>query len=64
MLFQFTLWFFSEPAMPNNTFTLSDTLYRYLLSVSLRDTPLRERLHQETARDDMTRMQCAPEQGQ
>ena len=50
--------------MSNKTFTLSDTLYRYLLSVSLRDDPLRARLRQETARNDMARMQSAPEQGQ
>lgn len=50
--------------MSNRTFTLSDTLYRYLLSVSLRDDPLRARLRQETARDDMARMLSAPEQGQ
>ena len=50
--------------MSNKTFTLSDTLYRYLLSVSLRDDPLRQRLREETARDDMARMQIAPEQGQ
>jgi len=50
--------------MSNKTFTLSDTLYRYLLSVSLRDDPLRQRLRQETARDEMARMQSAPEQGQ
>jgi predicted O-methyltransferase YrrM len=50
--------------MSNKTFTLSDTLYRYLLSVSLRDDPLRQRLREETARDEMARMQSAPEQGQ
>jgi predicted O-methyltransferase YrrM len=50
--------------MTNRTFTLSDTLYRYLLDVSLRDDPLRQRLRQETARDEMAQMQCAPEQGQ
>jgi predicted O-methyltransferase YrrM len=50
--------------MSNTTFTLSDTLYRYLLSVSLRDDPLRARLREETTRDEMARMQIAPEQGQ
>jgi len=50
--------------MSNKTFILSDTLYQYLLSVSLRDDPLRQRLREETARDDMARMQSAPEQGQ
>lgn len=50
--------------MANRSFTLSDTLYRYLLNVSLRDDPLLERLRQETAQDEMARMQSAPEQGQ
>jgi predicted O-methyltransferase YrrM len=50
--------------MANRSFTLPDTLYRYLLSVSLREDPLLERLRQETARDEMARMQIAPEQGQ
>ena len=50
--------------MYNKTFTLTDTLYRYVLSVSLRDDPLRKRLREETARDEMARMQSAPEQGQ
>jgi predicted O-methyltransferase YrrM len=50
--------------MSNKTFTLSDPLYRYLLGISLRDDPLRARLREETARDDMARMQSAPEQGQ
>jgi predicted O-methyltransferase YrrM len=50
--------------MSNKTFTLSDSLYRYLLSVSLRDDALRARLREETARDDLARMQTAPEQGQ
>jgi predicted O-methyltransferase YrrM len=53
-----------ETAMSTKTFTLSDSLHRYLLSVSLRDDPLRRRLREETARDDMARMQSAPEQGQ
>ena len=50
--------------MSNKTFTLSDPLYDYLLSVSLRDDPLRQRLREETARDDMARMQSSPEMGQ
>jgi predicted O-methyltransferase YrrM len=50
--------------MSTKTFTLSDTLHRYLLSVSLREDPLRARLREETARDDMAQMQIAPEQGQ
>lgn len=50
--------------MSNKTFTLPDTLYRYLLDVSLRDDPLRVRLRRETATDAMAQMQSAPEQGQ
>jgi caffeoyl-CoA O-methyltransferase len=50
--------------MSTSTFTLSDTLYSYLLEVSLRDDPLRQQLREETARDEMARMQIAPEQGQ
>lgn len=50
--------------MSNSTFTLPAPLYRYLLDVSLRDDPLRRRLREETARDEMARMQSAPEQGQ
>lgn len=50
--------------MSNRTFTLSTALNRYLLDVSLRDDPLRQQLREETARDEMARMQIAPEQGQ
>jgi predicted O-methyltransferase YrrM len=50
--------------MSNKTFTLSDPLYEYLLRVSLRDDPLHRRLREETARDDMARMQSSPEMGQ
>jgi caffeoyl-CoA O-methyltransferase len=50
--------------MSNKTFTLPDSLYRYLLQVSLRDDPLRARLREETARDEMALMQSSPEQGQ
>jgi caffeoyl-CoA O-methyltransferase len=50
--------------MSNKTFTLSDPLYEYLLGVSLRDDPLRRRLREETARDEMARMQSSPEMGQ
>ena len=50
--------------MSNKTFTLGDTLYDYLLSVSLREDPLLRRLREETAQDSMSVMQIAPEQGQ
>jgi predicted O-methyltransferase YrrM len=50
--------------MSNRTITLTDSLYGYLLSVSLRESDLQRRLREETARDPMARMQIAPEQGQ
>ena len=50
--------------MSNRSFTLSQGLYDYLLSVSLRDQPVLRELRAETARDPMARMQIAPEQGQ
>ncbi len=50
--------------MSNKTLPLSDELYHYLLSVSLREPPLLRRLREETADDAMARMQIAPEQGQ
>ncbi len=50
--------------MTNKTITLTDDLYDYVLSVSLREPALLKRLREETARDPMARMQIAPEQGQ
>ncbi|WPC03769.1 class I SAM-dependent methyltransferase [Pseudomonas benzenivorans] len=50
--------------MTNRTLNLDDDLYRYLLDVSLRETPLQERLRAETARLANARWQIAPEQGQ
>lgn len=50
--------------MSNKTFTLSDPLYRYVLSVSLREGDVARKLREETASDPMSRMQIAPEQGQ
>ena len=50
--------------MTNKTIVLTDQLYDYVLSVSLREPPLLQRLREETARDPMARMQIAPEQGQ
>lgn len=50
--------------MSNSTFSLSQGLYDYLLSVSLRDQPILRDLRAETAADPMARMQIAPEQGQ
>lgn len=50
--------------MTNRTLTLDDTLYHYLLDVSLRETPLLKRLRDETAQLLNARWQIAPEQGQ
>lgn len=50
--------------MSNKTFTLPDSLYQYLLSVSLREPEILRKLREETAGDRLSRMQIAPEQGQ
>jgi len=50
--------------MSTKTFTLSDELYQYLLSASIREPELLRRLREETATDSMARMQISPEQGQ
>ncbi|WP_439888045.1 O-methyltransferase [Pseudomonas sp. MBLB4123] len=50
--------------MTNRTLNLDDDLYRYLLDVSLRETPLQARLRAETAQLANARWQIAPEQGQ
>ncbi len=50
--------------MTNRTLNLDDALYGYLLDVSLRETPLLERLRAETATMPMARWQIAPDQGQ
>jgi predicted O-methyltransferase YrrM len=50
--------------MTNRTLALDDDLYRYLLDVSLRETPLLQRLREETSALPTARWQIAPEQGQ
>lgn len=50
--------------MTNKTIDLSDSLYDYLLSVSLREPEVLRRLRGETAKHPMANMQIAPEQGQ
>jgi predicted O-methyltransferase YrrM len=47
----------------NKTFTLSDELHRYLLSVSPEEAEVLRRLRVETASDPKHNMQIAPEQG-
>ncbi len=51
-------------SMSNRTISLTDSLYGYLLDVSLREPDLLRRLREETARDPLARMQISPEQGQ
>jgi caffeoyl-CoA O-methyltransferase len=50
--------------MTSRSINLSDGLYNYLLSVSLREPPLFARLRAETATMAEANMQIAPEQGQ
>jgi caffeoyl-CoA O-methyltransferase len=50
--------------MSNRSISLTDSLYQYLLDVSLRETGLLLRLREETAADPQARMQISPEQGQ
>jgi len=50
--------------MSNKTFTLSDELHRYLLSVLPPEPELLQRLREETAVHPKHSMQIAPEQGQ
>ncbi|HJP04672.1 MAG: SAM-dependent methyltransferase [Chromatiales bacterium] len=50
--------------MSNQTLPLDDALYDYLLSVSLRESPVLAALREETAHMEMANMQIAPEQGQ
>ena len=47
-----------------HTHTMSDSLYDYLLSVSLREPPILARLREETASLPRAIMQISPEQGQ
>ena len=50
--------------MSTQTFTLSEPLYSYYRSVSIRDAAILRRLREETARHPLARMQISPEQGQ
>lgn len=50
--------------MSRKTFTLSDELYEYLCSVSLREPEILRRLREETAQLPEAGMQISPEQGQ
>jgi caffeoyl-CoA O-methyltransferase len=50
--------------MKNKSVKLDDTLYTYLLSVSLREPEVLRQLREETANHPYGGMQIAPEQGQ
>jgi len=50
--------------MSRRSISLNDSLYDYLLSVSLREPDLLRKLREETATDPAARMQISPEQGQ
>lgn len=50
--------------MSNRTIPLTDSLYAYLLSVSLREPPLFARLREENVHHPRASMQIAPEEGQ
>lgn len=50
--------------MGKRTLNLTDPLYDYLLSVSLRESSVLQELRAETAQHPMARMQISPEQGQ
>lgn len=54
----------SYKSMSNQSIGLSDELHEYLLSVSLRETEVMQRLRAETAEHPKSEMQIAPEQGQ
>ena len=50
--------------MSNKTLCVTEKLYEYMLSVSLREPEVLRRLRAETAQDEKANMQIAPEQGQ
>ncbi|MDE2139532.1 MAG: class I SAM-dependent methyltransferase [Gammaproteobacteria bacterium] len=50
--------------MSNRTISMTDSLYQYLLQVSLREPPILQRLRAETAKHPKHGMQISPEQGQ
>lgn len=51
--------------MDKKTLNLTDELHAYLVSVSVHDTDLLNRLREETSQDDLTHiMQITPDQGQ
>ncbi|HET8552239.1 MAG TPA: class I SAM-dependent methyltransferase [Gammaproteobacteria bacterium] len=49
--------------MSNRTISLDESLYQYLLDVSVREPGILRRLREETARRENANMQISPEQG-
>ena len=50
--------------MSNKTINLTEELYNYMLSVSLREPEILRQLREETTHDENANMQISPEQGQ
>ena len=50
--------------MSNKTLCITEDLYGYMLSVSLREPDILRELQAETAQDENANMQISPEQGQ
>jgi predicted O-methyltransferase YrrM len=50
--------------MANRTITMTDPLYEYFASISLRESDVQRRLREETSQLSNASMQVAPEQGQ
>ncbi len=50
--------------MSNKTLCITEELYEYMLSVSLREPDVLRELRDETAQDENANMQISPEQGQ
>lgn len=50
--------------MSRQSIKLTEELYEYMLSVSLRETAIQQELREETAKHPKSEMQIAPEQGQ
>ncbi|MEW6529544.1 MAG: class I SAM-dependent methyltransferase [Thermodesulfobacteriota bacterium] len=50
--------------MSNRTISVTDDIYHYILSTSLREPDVLRRLREETKRDPYHQMQISPEQGQ
>jgi predicted O-methyltransferase YrrM len=50
--------------MSNKTLCITEKLYEYMISVSLREPDFLCELRGETAKDENAKMQISPEQGQ